>query len=193
MEKVARNDKKGLSTFSYVIGGLSFIPVLGIPFGLIAIVYGLGTSKIGGKKLAIMGSCGIALTLLYSSWIYYSAFYDEELMAEVSQNQLTSLVHAIEFYKTNNGHYPKSLKELQNSLPEDSIPLVYDPMDAMKFDVVEPAFYHYVLEGDSHYYLLGVGTDNKPYTRDDVLPDLQIGENSGIGLIKRSISLPKKL
>jgi hypothetical protein len=49
-----------LGAFPYVIGGLSFIPMLGVLFGVIAIIWGLVTKKLGGKKLAIVGACGIA-------------------------------------------------------------------------------------------------------------------------------------
>jgi len=192
MEKATSNDKKELSALSYVIGGMSFIPILGIVFGLIAIIHGLGTSKLGGRKLAILGSCGIAVTLLYSGWVYYSAFGNEDFMAEVTKDRLTSLVQEIEFYKINNGRYPTSLEILQKSLLGKSDHLVYEPSNPIKFDVVEPAYFHYALEGDSHYYLLGVGSDQTPYTNDDVLPNLKIEENSGIGLKVHSSSLGQK-
>lgn len=39
------------------------------------------------------------------------------------------------------------------------------------------------LEDDSHYYLLAVGPDEKPYTSDDLVPNIEIKKNSGIGLL----------
>ncbi len=48
---------------------------------------------------------------------------------------------------------------------------------------VEPRYYHYQLESESHYYLLGVGPDENPYTKDDLLPDIAVKENSRIELL----------
>lgn len=48
-----------LGTFPYVIGGMSFIPLIGILFGFVAIVWGLVTKKQGGKRLAAIGAGGI--------------------------------------------------------------------------------------------------------------------------------------
>ena len=47
----------------------------------------------------------------------------------------------------------------------------------------ERRHYHYELIDDSHYYLLGVGADEKPFTNDDVLPNIELKKNSGIGLL----------
>ncbi len=100
---------------------------------------------------------------------------------QLSKITITSLVQAIEFYKTQNGSYPESLEVLNKSLPENSIVFVYDPTNAQIGG--EPRYYHYQLEGEFHYYLLGVGPDEKPYTKDDLLPDIIVKENSGIGFL----------
>jgi len=94
---------------------------------------------------------------------------------------ITSLVQAIEFYKVQNGQYPESLEELRKSLPENSMVFIFDPTDAQIGG--EPRYYHYELQDESHYYLLGVGPDEKPYTSDDVLPNIEVKEDGGIGLL----------
>ena len=51
-------------------------------------------------------------------------------------------------------------------------------------------YFYYELVDDSHYYLLGVGADEKPYTNDDVLPKINIKKNSKIGLLIHDGSKP---
>ena len=179
-------EQEKLGTFPFVISGVSFIPLIGIVFGIIAIVWGLVTKKLGGKKLAVIGACGIGFSIiLYGSLFYFGVVqrggvYDD-LRTQLSRNIITSLVQAIEFHKTQNGQYPESLEILRKSLPENSMVFVYDPTHVQMSS--EPRYYHYELKDESHYYLLGVGSDARPYTADDVLPNIEIKQNSDIGLL----------
>lgn len=179
-------EREKLGVFPYVVGGASFIPGIGIIFGIIAIVWGLVTKKLGGKKLAIIGACGIGFSaILYGSLFYFGfvqrgGVYDD-LRTQLSESTITSLVQAIEFYKIQNGEYPETLEELRKSLPENSMVFVFDPTDIQMGG--EPRYYHYELKDGSHYYLLGVGPDQTPYTDDDLLPDIQINQSSEIGLL----------
>jgi hypothetical protein len=175
-----------LGTFPFVIGGISFIPGIGVLFGLVAITWGLVTKKLGGKKLAIVGACGIGFSVILYGSLFYFGFMQrggvyDDLRLQLSKNTITSLVQAIEFYKTQNGSYPESLEALKQSLPENSMVFVHDPTHVQMGG--EPRYYHYEPEGGDHYYLLGVGPDEKPYTADDVLPDININQNSGVGLL----------
>ena len=54
-----------LVAFPFVLVGLSFIPLLGVLFGLITIGWGLSTNKRGGKKLALVGASGIGFTVIF--------------------------------------------------------------------------------------------------------------------------------
>jgi hypothetical protein len=175
-----------LGTFPYVIGGVSFIPGIGIIFGIIAITWGLVTPKLGGKKLSIIGACGIGLSVILYGSLFYFGFVQrggvyDDLRAQLSKNTITSLVQAIEFYKTQNGNYPDSLETLRKSLPENSMMFVHDPMHVQMGG--EPRYYYYELKDPSHYYLLGVGPDEKPFTSDDIVPNIEVKPNSGIGLL----------
>ncbi|RYG97371.1 MAG: hypothetical protein EON58_09920 [Alphaproteobacteria bacterium] len=60
----ASTSQEKLGTFPRVIGGMSYIPLLGVPFGIIAIIWGLVTKKLGGKRLAAIGAGGIAVTVV---------------------------------------------------------------------------------------------------------------------------------
>ena len=175
-----------LGTFPFVIGGMSFIPLVGVLFGLVAIFWGLITKKSGGTKLALTGCGGISLSVaLYSSLFYFGlvqrgGIYDD-LRAQLSKSAITSLAQAIEFYKTQNGQYPDSLEALRKSLPDNSMVFVFDPTNVKIGG--EPRYYHYELKDPSHYYLLGVGPDETPYTNDDILPNIELKPSSSIGLI----------
>ena len=179
-------EQEKLGTFPFVIGGVSFIPGIGILFGIIAIIWGLVTKKLGGKKLAIIGASGIGFSVVLYSALFYFGFsqrggvYDD-LRAKLSKSTITSLVQAIEFYKIQNGKYPKSLEILRKSLPENSMVFVHDPTHVQMAG--EPRYYHYELKDQKHYYLLGVGPDEKPYTSDDVLPTIEVKPNSNVGLL----------
>ncbi len=180
------DEKEKLGAFPFVIGGISFIPLLGVLFGIVAIIWGLVTKKSGGKKLAIIGACGIAFTVILYSSLFYFGFMQrggvyDELRGQLAESTLTTVVQAIEFYKTQNGHYPDSLATLQASLPENSMVFVFDPTHIEMGS--DQRYYHYELQGDSNYYLLGVGVDGEPYTADDLLPSIELQPNSGIGLL----------
>ena len=178
------NEKLGV--FPYVIGGVSFIPGIGIIFGIIAIIWGLATKKVGGKKLAIIGTCGIGFSIILYSSLFYFGFVQkggvyDDLRIQLSKSTITSLVQAIEFHKTQTGQYPESLEALRKSMPDNSMVFVHDPTHVQIGGI--PRYYHYELKDQNHYYLLGVGTDEKPYTSDDLLPDIDLNQTSGVGLL----------
>jgi len=71
VEKVIEKEKVGLVPF--VIAWLSFIPIVGVFFALIAIMLGLSSEKEGAKKLTLLGLIGF----LYSIVIYGVVIYLE--------------------------------------------------------------------------------------------------------------------
>ncbi|WP_343717464.1 hypothetical protein [Inquilinus sp.] len=175
-----------LSGFPFVVGGLSFIPLIGVPFGVIAIVWGLVTKKTGGRKLAILGACGILLTILLYGALFYFGFVQrggvyDDLRAKLAQTTLNGLLPAIEVYRLQNGTYPDSLEQLRASLPKDSAVMVIDPSDVRLGGAPRPFFYQRV-DAD-HYYLRGLGQDGKPFTADDILPQAGGGPAGELGLL----------
>lgn len=172
------------SRFPYVIAGLSYIPLIGILFGIIAAVWGITTSQKGAKKVALIGLGGIAFTLLIYGGLFYFGFvkrggtYDR-LRHEMAQTMLTSLVQTIEFYKLQHGNYPATLEELKKSLDKNQLVSVYDPTQIHIGD--KTPYFYYQLSGDgSTYYLFGVGADGKPFTADDIFPQVSISQNVGL-------------
>ena len=135
---------------------------------------------------ALIGTGGIAFTILLYSGLYYfghvrrGGVYDA-LRSRLAETTMTSLVQAIEFYKAQHGSYPKSLEVLKNSLPEDSFTFVFDPTDVQMGG--QPRYFYYEVVDADHYYLLGVGQDGQPFTRDDILPKVEVGLSSKVGLL----------
>ncbi len=180
------SEPEKLGAFPFVIGGLSFVPLLGLLFGGISIIHGLTTRKIGGKKLALIGLGGILFTVaLYSSLFYFGfvkrgGVYDD-LRAKMTESTLASLVQSIEFYKTENGHYPESLEELKKSQPNTAFIFIQDTSD-VELGGKQRLFY-YEPVGTDHYYLRSVGPDGMPFTKDDIVPKISVKPGSAVGLL----------
>ena len=171
----SRGDRLG--AFPFVVGGLSFIPLVGVLFGIAAIAWGLLTKRRGGKVLALMGLAGIGLTMtLYGGLFYFGAVqrggvYDR-LRAKMAQSNLDSLVPAVEFYKLAHGEYPESLEALRSSLPKDSFAAlnVSDPRVISGGVFGQPFYYKRV--DPNHYYLRGLAPDGKPFSSGALVPQM---------------------
>lgn len=175
-----------LGGFPFVVGGLSFIPLIGVLFGVAAILWGLATKKAGGRKLALLGTGGILLTILLYGGLFYFGFVQrggvyDELRAGLAQTTLNGLLPAVEVYRLQNGTYPESLEQLRASLPKESTVMVIDPSD-VRLGGAPRLFFYQRVDAD-HYYLRGVGPDGKPFTPDDLLPQAGAGPAGKLGLL----------
>ena len=183
------DQKESLGALPFVIAGLSFIPLIGIIFGIFVIVWGLVTTKSRGKVLALVGVVGILFSIfLYGSLFYFGAvqrggIYDE-LRSTLAQTTLNSAVQQVEFYKLQYGEYPESLEILKKSYPPTAMVFVNDPTD-VNFTKSRNFFYEKI--DSDHYYLLGVGQDGQAFTKDDVLPKILLTPKSKIGLVIKAI------
>jgi Type II secretion system (T2SS), protein G len=171
---------------AFVLGGLSFIPLLGVPFGIAAIVWGLVTSKKGGKTLALVGTGGIALTfVLYGGLFYFGmvqrgGIYDD-LRRKMAQHQLNQLVQSVEFYRVTHGGYPASLEQLQGAVGKDTTIFIYDPTEPTFGP--GPRYFYYERVGTDKYYLRSVGPDGQPFTADDIIPQVADALTAKLGLL----------
>lgn len=175
---------------AFVVGGLSFIPLIGVLFGIVAIVWSLASRKEGGKALALVGAGGIAFTvmlygaLFYFGMIYRGGIYDE-MRAKLAQQQLGQLVQSIEFYKVTNGDYPTSLQQLQEAAGKSTTSFttifIYDPTD-VRFGT-GPRYFYYERVGTDRYYLRSVGPDGQPFTADDIVPQVNDALLPKLGLL----------
>jgi hypothetical protein len=184
--ELPREDKT-LGWFPFVVGGLSFIPLLGVLFGLIAIVWGLSARRRGGMKLVLVGAVGIGFTIVLYGALFYFGFsqrggiYDD-LRTKMAQNNLNSLVQSVEFYKLSHGEYPDSLETLKASLQKGSFESLY-VIDPRMLSVGKGGQYFYYRKVDAdHYYLRGVAPDGKPFSTGALVP--QITSSGGkLGLL----------
>ena len=177
---------ESLGCLPYAIGGASFIPLVGIPFGIIAIIWGIGTKKRGRVRLITLGICGIMLTCLLYGSLFYLGFVQrggiyDRLRAELAKTMLPMLVKEIEFYKLKTGKYPEALDVLLQDKTSGFV-TIYDPHQT---PLTDPAtkFYYELTPDKQHYYLRSVGLDKKPFTDDDIIPLFTPEELKHIGLL----------
>jgi hypothetical protein len=194
MSSQTTKEDKRLGCFPFVIGGLSFVPLVGVLFGLAAIVWGLIARKRGGGKLALVGAAGIAFSvILYGGFFYFGfiqrgGIYDE-LRTKLAQNNLNALVMSVEFYKLGHGEYPDTLDTLKASLKKGSVETIYvtDPRIGASGQA-DQLFYYKRVDAD-HYYLRGVAPDGKPFSPGALVPEVNISSGK-IGLLTDSPANP---
>ncbi len=166
-----------VGAIAHVVAALSFIPLLGVPFGFVSILWGLITRRAGRWTLVTMGTAGIALTVVAYASLFYCGFMQrggmfDELRSRLAQQTITNLVKAIEFYKVQNGRYPDSLETLRQSLTSESAA-----------SIVELRQFHYEVVDADRYRLVGLGPDGVPFTGDDLRPVVKPAPGSKLGLM----------
>lgn len=179
-------DSQKPGVLPYVVAWMSFIPLAGLLFGFVAIIWGLSNRKRGAKWIAAIGAGGIAFTLVLYGSLFYFAFARrggifDGLRTQLAQQTVNSLVPWIEVYKLEYGHYPKSLAVLQDSMLRYGFVSAFDPSANILQGKLPLFFYKRV--GDDHYYLRGVGPDGKPFTRDDIVPQIPLPPGNKLGLL----------
>lgn len=170
----------------YAFGVASFIPLMGVIVGIIAIAVGLSSNKKGGRTLALIGGCGIAFTVIVYGSLFYFGFKQrggvfDGMRASMAQSTINALVPQIEFYRLQHGTYPPSLAALRQSTDASTSTIMFDPSSFV------PRPFYYERVGNDHYYLRGLGMDGKPFTADDLIPSVGIPPGSKIGLLKEKI------
>ena len=174
-----------IHTAAYVLAAVSLIPLIGLLFGIAALVLSiLGWRKRGAKIVALIASLGMLCTIVLYGALFYFGFVQrggvyDEMRRQLAVNTLSTLVSEIEFYRLQHGAYPESLEQLQKSQPNKPI-LIIDPTGT---PFGQPRLFYYERSGDAHYYLRSVGNDGEPFTGDDILPDIGQSENGKIGLL----------
>jgi hypothetical protein len=174
-KKIENKHTAGFAITSLILGLVSFIPLVGVLLGILAIVFGfIGLSqikknKLKGRVLAIagilLGIFGIIFTILLYSSLFYFGFVAEngpfsELKVNTSQQILTQDAGAIELYKQKYGQYPESLEEATNA--------GYTIFGSDHY--LKPFYYEVSLDGQS-YELKSAGPDKEFGTADDIFPN----------------------
>lgn len=172
---IKQNNKKSNSL--YWIGLLGVIPFLGLILGVILSLIGIMKKDF---KLILIGVANILFTIFF--WLIINQIFNSEIFTEsiekqkmeITQLNLNNLVKEIEFYKTVNGSYPDSLKEIENV---KSFIIINEVFESEK-----PRELYYQNQNES-YILKSFGPDKKNRTKDDIYPSLKI-DSSKIGLRK---------
>lgn len=186
----------------YILSGMSFIPCIGIPFGLTTLVWGivwLVQKKRGAVLLTAVSAVGICITVgvliitmimpSLMSFAFQSLFSRSDVMnsaqAQLAELGLNNLVPSIEFYKLQNNQYPETLDDLLESA-NNSMPVnIYDTSSYFIGDSSPKIFYYQVATDGDSYWLLSVGPDGIQFTEDDIVPSID-PTNTGLRIDPRS-------
>ncbi|QUN06604.1 hypothetical protein KDN34_03890 [Shewanella yunxiaonensis] len=184
--KPVENNQQPLGVFPYLLSGIGFIPLLGIPFAVIALIWGLLTSRPGGKRLALIGLVALLSTNGYLYLVLHktniSGNDNEQRQTQQLQDNLNTLYSQVELYRFRHGEYPPSLPALRQAFPLSKVSL-----QDTSFKNSQEDFYYQRLDSE-HYQLLARGDDGKPLTGDDILPATDRNINDVSGLLPKSAS-----
>jgi hypothetical protein len=178
------DERKPLGCVPYAIGGASFIPLVGVVFGVIAIIWGIARRA---WPLIVLGACGILFTVvIYGALFYFGLFRRggvfDELRSHLAVTMLNDCVKEIEFYKIQHGHYPGSLTDVDPKDFKTQSPKCMDPT-IIDFSPKRDRHFFYKLDpSGSFYFLRSVGPDGLPFTADDIVPTMPEDERKNIGL-----------
>jgi hypothetical protein len=109
----------------------------------------------------------------YSSCLLSGERFDK-LRADMARNNLRETVKSVEYFKVARGKYPTSLDELKDPKDQFAGLFIVDPLAGPQ---ARNLFYQ--LSEDGGYFLLSVGADGKPFTTDDLVPDVT-GQDLGL-------------
>lgn len=176
---------------AYIVGGLSFIPLIGVFFGAVVILWGLIKIQNGGWKLILLGGFGICCTVFVYGTLFYKGFVEkggtfDNFRSEMAQTLLTDLIKNIEYYKLQKGGYPAKLEELEPEDKQDrkSLVMIDDPTCINSEVKGRHLFYYELTNKGKNYCLFSSGRDGKPFTDDDIHPVVGEEEKEKIGYVK---------
>jgi hypothetical protein len=170
-------DNQKNSRFPFVLAILSFIPYLGFILAPPLIVWGFFTKKKCGRIVTSIGMAGlltswlIAISLSYFVGLRQDNFHLDKHVKYI----LPDIVKTVEYFKIYEGIYPVSLDMFTPEKAQgDEIRLDQETRDRL---------YYEVSEGGHHYFLRGIGPDNKPFTADDIAPTIDPSSPGRVGLL----------
>jgi hypothetical protein len=167
----------------YAIGGASFIPLIGVIFGVVAIIWGITRRSLA---LTLLGICGILFTIVLYGTLYYFGFVQrggvyDQLRSQLAVTMLNDAVKEVEFYKLQHNHYPAGIAELKANAGSNAFKLM-DPTFIQRPGTKYLDFYYELDPSGSFYFLRSVGLDDIPFTNDDILPNLSEEDRKNTGL-----------
>lgn len=173
-----------ISAIADSVGIISFLSVLGLIIGIIAITWGLAARRKRWKLTVGFGCAGILVSVMFLVGLFFYSSYllsgetFEKLRADMARNNLRETVKSVEYFKVARGKYPASLDELKDPKDQFAGLFIVDPLAGPQ---ARNLFYQ--LSEDGGYFLLSVGPDGKPFTTDDLLPEVA-GKELGLRVKK---------
>ena len=161
---------QGKSIIGYVLGGVAFLPAVGIPFGVAAVVVGILQKQ---KGPIILGALGVLLSgLIYGSLFYFGFVADfgpyVNLRKQVVQAELRQDQGELALYYQLRGRYPERLSDLSDTPAT--------PIYGVDFWGHSLA---YATNTDSQGYTLSsIGADGIRGTSDDITVDANNNQSS---------------
>jgi hypothetical protein len=151
---------KAPSKAGYVFGGLSFVPLFGVLFGIIAIVIG---AIRGDKKIAILVVGGIAFNVVLYGSLFYFGFVAKtgvfaDLKIKLASQIMTTDAGQISLYKQQHGSLPKTLAEIPRARES-----MFSPTDPWGKPLA------YTPNEDGTFELRSAGPDGEFNTADDIV------------------------
>jgi hypothetical protein len=151
---------KPKSAAGWVFGGLSFIPLFGVLFGIVAIVIGAVKKTRGQIYLGIAGI--LFSVLLYGGIFYFGFIATTGPFAALKVREVPQLIKTdagqIALYKSQHGKLPEILSDLGKP-SEKNLFFTADPWGTK---------FKYTKLGDDHFELTSAGPDGKFGTSDDI-------------------------
>ena len=171
---------------AYLLAALAFVPGLGVFLGLPSIGWGLLARDRGGIRIALIAAAGVALNILGYAVLFSRLSHADgpfqELKTRLAHDHLRQATLELEYWRTQHGQYPESLAQLI-ARPEDvRLAPLYDHTVALTDDGA-PFFYYRLTDDRGHYWLRALGPDEKPFTADDIIPELSDSERAKTGLL----------
>jgi hypothetical protein len=160
-------------------GLVGLVPNFGVIAGLILFFKGIFQYK--DRWLVVIGVADVLVTvvfwIVFLRWQLNSATF-AELWAKESQDHLNMLFRDVEFYKIRHCVYPDSLGQIREL---DENIWINDPL-YNRYPGGKPVNYFYEKVGNN-YRLFSVGLDQKPFTTDDIFPQLEPADTAKFGLL----------
>lgn len=154
-----------------VLGGLSFIPMVGFVIGLLSVIISFFSFR-KFKVLFILGISGMVFTMAIIGWLYFVGMIPgtrkyAENWVPMDRYFLKQIQKDLVLYRNKHGDYPKQLQDLHS---QDPYLTLKDPLTTWIKNYKGDSLFYYKTTADS-FQLFSVGLDGKPYTKDDIFPD----------------------
>ena len=160
MENINSLESKPKSALGWVFGGLSFIPAIGVFFGVITIIIG-AKRKIRGQ--IFLGIAGILFTIIMYGSLYYFAVVAKtgpyvDLKIKIASQIVNTDAGKILLYKNQHGKLPTKLSDLGT------------PSETNFFSTTDPWMTEisYTAKNDGTFELRSAGPDKVLDTADDI-------------------------